>query len=140
MSGQVQQIAQLLQSSLHPSTNKQAEAALQEAEQKPNFSISLLQIVADGNNDRNLRLAAALCFKNFIRRNWADESGAYKLPLDEVNAIKTEIIGLMTTVPESIQSQLGEAISIIAESDFYLRWDTLVDVSRRPHSPHLQHH
>lgn len=35
----------------------------------------------------------------------------------------------MIAVPASIQSQLGEAISVIAESDFWERWDTLVDVS-----------
>lgn len=33
----------------------------------------------------------------------------------------------MISVPASIQSQLGETISVIAESDFYERWDTLVD-------------
>ena len=35
----------------------------------------------------------------------------------------------MISVPASIQSQLGETISIIADSDFWIRWDTLVDVS-----------
>ncbi len=35
----------------------------------------------------------------------------------------------MISVPASIQSQLGETISVIADSDFWTRWDTLVDVS-----------
>jgi exportin-2 (importin alpha re-exporter) len=43
-------------------------------------------------------------------------------------AIKQEIIGLMISVPLNLQVQLGEATSIIAESDFYERWDTLIDV------------
>lgn len=43
--------------------------------------------------------------------------------------IKKELIGLMISVPASIQSQLGETISVIADSDFWTRWDTLVDVS-----------
>lgn len=34
----------------------------------------------------------------------------------------------MISVPPAIQAQLGEAISIIADSDFYQRWETLVDV------------
>ena len=42
-------------------------------------------------------------------------------------AIKRELIGLMVSVPPNLQSQLGEAISAIAESDFWQRWDTLVD-------------
>ena len=33
----------------------------------------------------------------------------------------------MVSVPATIQTQLGEAISIIAKSDYYERWDTLVD-------------
>ena len=47
--------------------------------------------------------------------------------------IKSELIGLMISVPPQLQSQLGEAISVIADSDFYERWDTLVDdlVSRQ---------
>ena len=56
-----------------------------------------------------------------------DENGAYKLPEDEVTAIKQELIGLMIAVPPSIRTQLGEAISVIADSDFWERWDTLVD-------------
>lgn len=43
--------------------------------------------------------------------------------------IKKELIGLMISVPSNIQSQLGESISVIADSDFWIRWDTLVDVS-----------
>ena len=35
----------------------------------------------------------------------------------------------MISVPTTIQAQLGEAISVIADSDFWTRWDTLVDVS-----------
>ena len=57
-----------------------------------------------------------------------DEEGNYKLPQNEVKTIKQELIGLMTSVPPNMQAQLGEAISAIAESDFWERWDTLVDV------------
>jgi exportin-2 (importin alpha re-exporter) len=35
----------------------------------------------------------------------------------------------MIAVPASLQSQLGETISVIADSDFWMRWNTLVDVS-----------
>ena len=42
-------------------------------------------------------------------------------------AIKRELIGLMVSVPANLQAQLGEAISAIADSDFWQRWDTLVD-------------
>ncbi len=57
-----------------------------------------------------------------------DEEGNYKLPQNEVAAIKQELIGLMISVPPNIQYQLGDAIGVIADSDFWERWDTLVDV------------
>ena len=34
----------------------------------------------------------------------------------------------MISVPPNIQYQLGEAVGVIADSDFWERWDTLVDV------------
>ena len=44
-----------------------------------------------------------------------------------METIKRELIGLMVRVPPVIQAQLGDAISVIADSDFWQRWDTLVD-------------
>ena len=44
----------------------------------------------------------------------------------------------MISVPASIQSQLGETISIIAESDFWDRWTNLVDVSPIHHIPGIR--
>ena len=57
-----------------------------------------------------------------------DEEGNHHLPSSDVDAVKREIVGLMITVPYPLQVQLGEAISIIADSDFYVRWNTLIDV------------
>ena len=42
----------------------------------------------------------------------------------------------MVSVPTNIQYQLADAISVIADSDFWRRWDTLIDVRMR----HLQEH
>ncbi|KAJ5533518.1 hypothetical protein N7494_010070 [Penicillium frequentans] len=117
----------LLEASLDPRRNKEAENALRQEEQKPGFSLQLLQITASDSQSNNLRLASALCFKNFIKRSWTNEDGEYKLPLDEVSTIKRELITLMISVPPSIRTQLGEAVSVIADSDFWERWDTLVD-------------
>jgi len=83
--------------------------------------------VASDSADINIRLASALYFKNVVKRSWVDENGAYLLPEDEVSVIKRELIGLMVAVPPKLQTQLGEAISAIADSDFPDRWQTLVD-------------
>ena len=47
-----------------------AETAILREEKKPGFSVSLLQIVASDAYSSTARLASALYFKNFIRRNW----------------------------------------------------------------------
>ena len=96
-------------------------------EKRPNFTLSLLQIVATESYGGTARLASALYFKNYIRRNWTDEDGNHKLPQSEVAAIRQELIGLMISVPSNIQYQLGDAIGVIADSDFWEKWDTLVD-------------
>lgn len=67
-----------------------------------------------------------------------DEEGRYKMTESEVVAVKRDLVGLMITVPPALQVQLGEAISIIAESDFWQRWDTLIDVWFLTHSALLR--
>ena len=47
-----------------------AELAILQEEKKPNFSLSLLQIVASETFSGTARLASALYFKNYIKRNW----------------------------------------------------------------------
>lgn len=48
-----------------------AEAELLKIQQeKPAFSLSLLQIVASESFPLNTRLSSALCFKNYIRFNY----------------------------------------------------------------------
>ncbi|KAK0100057.1 importin-alpha export receptor [Cadophora gregata] len=127
MASDLSTVVQLLQATLDPRQHKQAEAALKNEERHPGFSLLLLNIVASESLPLTTRLSGALVFKNFIKFNWVDEDGNYKLSENEVTTIKKELIGLMIAVPASIQSQLGETISLIADSDFWIRWDTLVD-------------
>jgi hypothetical protein len=47
-----------------------AEQTLKTQETSPGFSLALLQIVNTDSFPQATRLAAALFFKNFIRRNW----------------------------------------------------------------------
>lgn len=127
MAASMQTVAGLLQSTSDPRLHKEAEAHLKSEEKKPGFSLLLLNIIASEAATPASRLSGALYFKNFIRHNYIDEEGEYKLPPNEVITIKQELIGLMITAPPNIQAQLGEAVSIIADSDFYERWETLVD-------------
>ncbi|KAM0260697.1 hypothetical protein ACHAQJ_002613 [Trichoderma viride] len=125
MAADVGHIAQLLQATLDPAQHRTAENALKQEATKPQYSLTLLTIVSSDSLPVNTRLGAALAFKNFIRINYVDADGNYKIPQDEVQTIKERLIGLMIASPANIQSQLGEAVSIIADSDFWERWDTL---------------
>ncbi|CDR47565.1 CYFA0S33e00496g1_1 [Cyberlindnera fabianii] len=121
----LESIAFVLEQSLAPATAKQAEQQLRSQESQSGFSLTLLHVVASQNLPTSTRLAAALFFKNFIKRRWVDEDGNYLN--GDVDAIKSEIIPLMITLPNNLQIQIGEAISIIADSDFPERWPTLID-------------
>ncbi|POR37756.1 Importin alpha re-exporter [Tolypocladium paradoxum] len=127
MAADIGHISQLLNATLDPSQHRKAEAALRQEAAKPQYSLTLLNIVNSDSLPINTRLSAALAFKNFIRSNYVDEEGNYKLLEDEVQLIKERLIGLMISCPSNVQSQLGEAISVIADSDFWRRWDTLTE-------------
>ncbi|KAG8412925.1 importin-alpha export receptor [Metarhizium acridum] len=125
MAADIGQISQLLNATLDPSQHRKAENALKQEAAKPQYSLTLLNIVNSDSLPSNTRLAASLAFKNFIRSNYVDEEGNYKISQDEVQIIKERLIGLMISSPPNVQKQLGEAISVIADSDFWRRWDTL---------------
>ncbi|KAI9890552.1 MAG: importin-alpha export receptor [Vezdaea aestivalis] len=126
MAADIPTVAPLLLATLDPRQNKQAELDLREIEKLPGYSIILLEIIAAPAQQETTRLASALCFKNFVRRCYNDENGQHLLPDDEVNVIKTQLLNLMVSSPPRIQAQLGDAISVIAQCDFYDRWQNLV--------------
>ena len=43
-------------------------------------------------------------------------------------AIKSKIVPLMISLPTSLQVQLSEAVTIIADNDFPLQWENLIPV------------
>lgn len=88
MTKDLHELAQALEASLDPATTREgqspkdralscssltiltAEDAILKAEAKPAFSVSLLQIVATEAYGPTARLASALYFKNYVKRNW----------------------------------------------------------------------
>lgn len=125
MAADIGHVSQLLNATLDPSQHRKAENALKQEAARPQYSLTLLNIVSSDSLPVKTRLAASLAFKNFIRSNYVDEEGNYKISQDEVQTIKEQLIGLMISSPPNVQKQLGEAISVIADSDFWRRWDTL---------------
>lgn len=120
-------ISTLLAESVVASTAKNSERQLKLLESQEGFPLTLLHIVASTNLPGSTRLAGALFFKNFIKRKWVDENGEYLISISDAELVKKEIITLMIQLPNNLQIQVGEAISIIADSDFPHRWSDLLD-------------
>lgn len=116
-----------LKQSLDPRNAKQAEAQLRSIESQPHFIVNLLHVVASTNLDASVRLAGALFLKNFVKRKWVYELGDYVLSAEDVDYVKREILNIMIKLPNNLQVQLGETVSIIAELDFPHRWENLID-------------
>lgn len=123
----IETVARLLSESVVASTAKTSERSLKELENIDGFGLTLLHVVASSNLPISTRLAGALFFKNFIRRKWVDESGNHLLPPAQVELIKKEIVPLMISLPNNLQVQVGEAISLIADSDFPKKWPNLLE-------------
>ncbi|CAJ0644672.1 10954_t:CDS:2 [Entrophospora sp. SA101] len=99
-------LALSLRQTLEPSTRAYAEKQLEVEEQRPNFSISLLQLVT---ND-TLEITE-------------EES---KIQPEIRKTIKDTIIDILIAVPTTLQTQLIESITIIADSDFPDDWENLL--------------
>lgn len=119
-------IVRFLEESLSGSTAKSAERALRDLEREPGFGLQLLHIANSDAVSMPVRLAGALCFKNYVRKHWVDENGNHLLPANDVELIKKEIVPLMTTLPATLQTQIGDAIATIADSDFPAAWPDLL--------------
>ncbi|KAI8396971.1 hypothetical protein B1J92_H07821g [Nakaseomyces glabratus] len=120
-------VSKYLAESVVASTSKIAEKNLKQLENEDGFGLTLLHIVASSNLPIATRLAGAVFFKNFIKRKWIDENGVHLLSPSNVELIKNEIVPLMIALPGNLQVQIGESISVIADSDFPERWPTLLD-------------
>ncbi|PVU91567.1 hypothetical protein BB561_004340 [Smittium simulii] len=129
MSDLQKNLAVYLEQTLSPQAQirKQAEASLLQLEKQPSFAIFLLTLIGSSQCPDHVRISAALYFKNYIRRSWEQTDNTEDIISSQDRlSIKKDIIALMITLPTSIQLQLGEAISIIADCDFPSHWPSLI--------------
>lgn len=127
--GNLQTLAVYLEQTLSPenSVRKKAEEFLQSVENNQNYPVLVLHVLNKKDCPLQIRVAAAVTFKNFIKRNWriVDE-GDDRVHANDRETIKSLIVNLMLESPEQIQKQLSDAISIIGREDFPDKWPNLI--------------
>ena len=100
---------------------------MESIESKQNYPLLLLNLIDKDSVDLTLRVASAVTFKNYIKRNWkVDEDATDRIHSSDRTTIKQFIINLMLKSPESIQRQLSDAVSIIGREDFPAKWPHLI--------------
>ncbi|KAG6505024.1 hypothetical protein ZIOFF_037372 [Zingiber officinale] len=94
-----------------PQPRRAAEASLSSSAELPGFSTALLQLVAAPAVDDQIRLAAAVYFKNHLRFRWApyayDTASAISAPEKEL--IKTHLVAFMLNAPPRLVDSLRRA-------------------------------
>lgn len=74
-----------------------------------------------------MQQAAAIAFKNTVKRQWRSEDGQASVLSDaDKEQVKAQVVQLMLATPERVQKQLSEAIAVIAKYDFPDHWQSLM--------------
>ncbi|GAA5802690.1 Cse1-domain-containing protein [Helicostylum pulchrum] len=121
-------LQQYLLQTLNPATQKEAVYNLSQVEVQQGFPLLLLKLISDEAVDQTLRMAGAVYFKNFIKRYWVNdyEEAVDKIAQQDRVEIKNQIVQLMITVPDKLQLQISDALTLIAASDFPDKWESLL--------------
>ncbi|KAI0340315.1 Cse1-domain-containing protein [Trametopsis cervina] len=119
----------LLLASLNPQSRKEAEQNLHALSAQPGFLPVLLRLVLETSQDRPVRLAAGVFFKNVVKNKWEDEDAPVPEPDKAAlrGALVAAMIQLSNTSDKAIRAQIAESISLIASADFPHRWSDLID-------------
>lgn len=130
-----QETAALLTKTLTSDRNarKTAEEGLIKLETSSKlYGLATLYLTRRDDLGTEVHTAAAIAFKNFIRRNWRfDPNDETSDQFDRIDStqrdmIKQHIVEFMLGSPAYIQRQLSEAIAIIGQCDFPDKWPSLI--------------
>ncbi|KAG9045714.1 importin-alpha export receptor [Tulasnella sp. UAMH 9824] len=124
-------LSDVLLASLSPSTLYHAEKTLSTlSTTRPQFLTSLLELVLDQSQQIQARQAAAVYFKNIIKRRWDSEVNE-EIPIDqnEKNVLKEQLVPAMVTLSSQrklLRTQIADAVGLIAAVDFPRLWPGLL--------------
>lgn len=118
-----------LSASLSPATRKEAERQLHVLSQNQGFLSLLLGLVLDPSQDRAVRLAGSIYFKNLVKSKWDDEETPVINQTDKEtirNNLVEVMIRLASPADKTLRAQIAESISLIASVDFPDNWSNLI--------------
>ncbi|KAG8908300.1 importin-alpha export receptor [Tulasnella sp. 403] len=128
-------LPELLLASLSPATRSQAEQTLTNlSTTQPQFLTSLLGLVLESSQPLQARQAAAVYFKNAIKRRWNAEDNE-ELPIDpaEKTLLRSRLVPAMISLSSPsdklLRAQVADAVGLVAAVDFPERWPDLLKVA-----------
>ena len=94
---------------------------------QPQCTLTVLQLLTEERIELPVRQAGAVFFKNLVKQHWAPEDEtAFTIPPDVKGQVRDGLLRLILFVPELLQSQLSEALALVAKHDFPAQWPTLL--------------
>ncbi|KJA18706.1 hypothetical protein HYPSUDRAFT_45045 [Hypholoma sublateritium FD-334 SS-4] len=122
-------LSSLLLASLNPESRKQAEQNLSAFSTQPGFLTHLLRLVLEPSADRAVRLSGSIYLKNITKLRW--EEDVQPLAEQDKAALRADLVPAMLALSapqdKAIRAQVAESVSLIAQLDFPVKWENLID-------------
>lgn len=120
------------------SIRRNAEQALRQAENEPDFFASLVQIATASEDEVSTTISwlAAVCAKNAVPRSWRRRAHPNRVTDDERHFVIETLIASLGESRTNIATQLSVWISAIGRIDFPRHWCSVIsDLCERVNNP-----
>uniref|UniRef100_A0A8R1DEL8 Importin N-terminal domain-containing protein n=1 Tax=Caenorhabditis japonica TaxID=281687 RepID=A0A8R1DEL8_CAEJA len=125
----MEQIGLALQETLEPDANvrRHGEDSLRTLQTSPGFIIQILQLAISEQQQiaPQIRMAAAVALKNFVKRNWGPAPEVEMSQEDEQH-FRDMLLEAMFNTRGNVQEILSNALYLIAQRDFPEKWPQVV--------------
>uniref|UniRef100_A0A0N5AQY9 Exportin-2 n=1 Tax=Syphacia muris TaxID=451379 RepID=A0A0N5AQY9_9BILA len=121
-------VSALLAQTLQPdaSTRRTAEEQLRQISHSSGFGRQLAQLSIDVQAPQEIRLAAAVNLKNYIKKNWNLESSEIEITDADRLSLRNDILPCMYAATGNIRKQMSEIVCTIGKYDFPKAWPELI--------------